>query len=89
MFRDDDAVYCKVFGYYTAFAEGPVRELKAGYLGSSTLLHDAELLMRKTDYPYEFYVIEYPDRGGLLSRYYDEHKQCKFMTHRSVPQLVG
>jgi hypothetical protein len=81
---NDDIACCKVFGYYTGFSEGPVRTLNAGYLGSSTLLHDAELLMRKTSYKYEFFVIEYPLDHSMVSRYYDEHRQLKFETHRHL-----
>ena len=75
---------CRVFGYYTSYSEGPVRTLECGYIGGTTTLHDAELLMRSEKYPYEMYVLEY-DYGDLrVSRYYDEHKAPKFHTQRAL-----
>jgi hypothetical protein len=81
---DDDAVSCKVFGYYTAYAEGPVKALNAGYLGCSSLLNDAELLMRKTTYPYEFFVVEFPRDKTIVSRYYDGHRHLRFESYRNL-----
>lgn len=88
MYSDDDTIDYKVFGYYTSFDEGPVRQLGTGYLGRSALLHDAESLMREADYPYEFYAIEYADRGGTYSRYYDAHGHFRFESHRSASPIV-
>jgi hypothetical protein len=79
---EEDVVPCKVFGYYTTFDEGPVRTIKSVYLGSSSLLNDAELLMRKAVYPFEFFVIEYPLTDRIVSRYYDGHQHLKFEAYR-------
>ncbi len=73
---------CRVFGYYTGYSEGPVRTLECGFLGATTTLQDAELLLRKEHYAYEFYVIEYVDGRHRATRYYDEHKAPKFHTQR-------
>jgi hypothetical protein len=80
----DSEGICRLFGYYTSYSEGPVRTLECGYIGGTTTLHDAELLMRSCKYPYELYVLEYDYGNTRVSRYYDEHKASKFHTQRAM-----
>ena len=71
---------CRVFGYYASYSKGPVRTLECGFLGATSALSDAELIMRKEQYRFEFYVIEYDEGRHRVTRYYDEHKAPKFHT---------
>jgi hypothetical protein len=80
---------CRVFGYYTCYSQGPVRTLECGYIGGTTTLHDAELLMRSEKYMYEFFVIEYDYGDTRVSRYYDEHKAPKFHCQKALAVLAG
>jgi hypothetical protein len=89
MMLDGDNMQCRVFGYFASFDEGPVRTLEAQHLGSADVLHEAERIVRRTEYRYDFFVIEYCSPEGTYSRYYDSHRLCRFVSCRTVGVASG